>query len=101
VSAVDEKVDLEPIEHLDFEPACDIRVQSIVQIGLVQIPGPVTARCGQPAVVQMRCRGCSKIGLACAEHRDAVLGMPEIFCGTCRAKGAPLMVYEFTPLAGA
>ena len=99
MTAVDVDLDLESIEHLDFDLQCELRLAQVIHLlGFVIVQGHATKRCEEPAVGMIRCRGCAASGWCCETHRAQLTGLATAICSTCRRVGRGVDVYEFEPL---
>lgn len=96
MTAVD--VEVESIEHLDFEQGCEMRVQQMIRVLGVWVCGPVSRPCGRPAVGIIRCRSCKVFGLTCEPHRAEALAPRQMVCTSCGAEGPGPEIYAFEPL---
>lgn len=81
-----EKTDLELIKHLDFEPACELRL--IVK----RVLEPV---CENPVAWVCKCMSCGLTRLVCDSHR-VVLLREKVVC-TCKRWGYGREFLLFTP----
>ena len=93
MTAVD--VDVESIEHLDFDQPCEIRIINAVAFLGIVVPVGQEAACEKPATGLFQCKGCADATLTCDEHREGVLARPHVWCGACGRHGAPGHVYVF------
>lgn len=96
MTAVD--VDVQSIEHLDFDQACQIRVQPKASLGPVEVRGKISGPCGEPAVGVLRCRGCADPALVCGPHRALIFEGPNVTCMSCARSGLGVEVFSFEPL---
>ncbi len=99
MTAVDVDLDVESIEHLDFEQQCEVRFMPVLQMfGSLIVLCSMAKRCEEPAVGIIRCNGCGHSGLCCQKHRVSMMGGVHTMCSVCRREGAGVDVYSFEPL---
>ncbi|MEX1078920.1 MAG: hypothetical protein WED09_07415 [Homoserinimonas sp.] len=92
-----EDVDVESIEHLDFEVPCSLQVK-IVLLG-AWLPGK-PKKCEEPAVELITCRKCARTGTVCGPHGRWLRVAGNVSC-QCGLSGAGVVVFGFKPLGGA
>jgi hypothetical protein len=96
--AVDALIDEKTIEHLDFDPRCQV----IQGIGLM-VPGafvPISrSRCLNPSAWVATCRGCAALTFVC-EYHYALSKNPAwiIGCGKCQLTGPVEDVFTYSPV---
>jgi len=95
VEAVDQVLDEAAIQHLDFDPTCQLGIGTVVFGVLVSV-----TRCERPSAFESLCLVCSVRSFVCTEHHDLALAAPVTMCGRCRPvlPAADLMAY--TPIRG-
>lgn len=94
-------VDVESIEHLDFDVRCTLRTVEAEKVGRSWAIRGVSRLCDAPAVASIRCRVCGDMGYVCGVHRSALVAMIAVSCGHCKSTAPALNLFEFTPLGRA
>lgn len=96
---VEQGVDVESIEYLDFEAPCTVLVQQFAIIFGIAVSTGASAPCARPAIAELHCLGCSARALVCGSHLDYIVGSPLVRCMSCHRGGVPKDVYEWHPLS--